>query len=265
MKLHCITEGDFKKPPLLLLHGLLGMSDFWLPFIGKWKSDFFVIAPDLRNHGKSPHHEDFSYDVMVEDLLELFATMKITSAHVVGHSMGGKVGMLLALKYPEFVRSLIVVDIAPVNYKEPDVNIQNIIQLINVFTPQAFFNVTQIQQFFATHHVDTKTVQILLKNLRKNPSTRKYEWKSNANGLVNHIKELLDFPSLNTKTHIPALIVKGAKSTYVKDEHLSVIRSYFPNSQVVELDEADHWVHVDQPELFIDICNQFLLYHADLT
>ncbi|MCX7697228.1 MAG: alpha/beta fold hydrolase [Bacteroidales bacterium] len=259
MKLYCISRGNPQNPALILLHGLLGMSDFWIPLINKWEKNFFVLAPDLRNHGRSPHVDNSSYEAMVDDIVELFSSNKIPSAHVIGHSMGGKVAMVLAFKYPSLLDSLVVVDMAPVKYEELSQEFKKIFYIVNHFAPQHYPNLTEIYQTFVLQGIEEKYVQLLLKNIRKNPITSRFEWKFNLSSLLSFEKEFSDFPIPVTQSSVPTLFIRGSLSSYLTENHVPIIHQYFPQNQIVTIPNAGHWVHVDQPDLFFNICNHFLI------
>lgn len=248
--------------PLMILHGLLGMSDNWVTFARtvSEKAHFQVIIPDMRNHGQSFHHPVHTYDALVSDVVELMDQLSITSAHLLGHSMGGKAAMAMALLHPERVKSLIVVDISPVPYR-----VYHHAQLFDVLLSTdllAFRRRIDIQRYLEERVIDSRQVGLLMKNVKE--LTRQiYAWKMNVNALWNNLDHILDFPYSNLTFNKNVLWIIGGKSNYVLSGHDDVMRGFFPNVHHCLIEEATHWVHVDAPEIFEKCVIDFLEEQKD--
>ena len=148
--------------PLIVLHGLFGSLDNWMTLAKKWSNDFEVYLVDQRNHGQSPHSDQFSYPLMADDLKQLMDQLGLESAILMGHSMGGKTVMEFSMKYPEMVEKLIVVDIAPVSY---NVHHYTIIDALKSVPLEDISSRKEAEEFLSRYIKDFGTRQFLLKNL----------------------------------------------------------------------------------------------------
>lgn len=246
MKLFFRKSGSGR--PLVILHGLFGISDNWAGLAKQWAEHFTVYAVDLRNHGQSPHADEWNYTVMAEDLLELFGDEKLSDVTLLGHSMGGKAAMRLALDYPMAVSKLIVSDIAPKAYAENNRHVVN--ALLNVQIDQ--LNSRKEAEAILTAELnDNGTVQFLLKNLfwRENPDgTKKLGWRLNldviARNLI-HVGEATDWPA---PCEVETLFIRGERSNYILPEDEPEIKRIFPNAEILTIPNAGHWVHADNPK-----------------
>jgi esterase len=255
-------------PALVILHGLYGSSDNWMTIGRAFSKNYTVFIPDLRNHGKSPHIKDHTYKLLVDDLLEFFCFHKISNAIIIGHSMGGKLAMLFSLTNPEFVKSLIIVDIAPKRYTLLQDLSRQIIQHLNIINAYLSVDLTgketrdEVEVEFSNYIKDTKERQFLLKNLVRDG--KGFRWAINVKAISNALPEIMDGPDFektqsnsNTVT-FPTLFVKGEKSDYLQEIDLGPIKKLFPHSDMVTIPGAGHWVHAEQPVQFIDAINNFL-------
>jgi esterase len=240
--------------PLIILHGLLGSLDNWHALGKRLGSAFMVLAVDQRNHGRSPHSDVFTYAAMADDVLELLDHRRITSAHVLGHSMGGKTAMQLALSRPDRVDKLVVVDIAPRAYPRLHDEILDALMLIDL---PAFDSRQQVDDELSKKIPDFAVRQFLMKNLART-SAGGFIWKANlpaiyANyaGIAQEISSPRPFPN-------PTLFIKSNRSGYVLDSDAPSIKSLFPRGQITGVD-AGHWIHAEAPDLFYDIVLRFLL------
>lgn len=252
MELHFRMLGD--GPPLILLHGLLGSLHNWLPLARKFAVRFKVFAVDQRNHGLSPHSPDFGYDHMARDLHELMNAQGLTSAHVLGHSMGGKTAMQFALLYPDQVEKLVAVDISPKAHVPRQTGT---LQALLALELGKFQHRGEMDAALAASVPDDELRQFLLTNVARDNSGA-FHWKANLSAIWENRRLLgaaleADRPCTN-----PALFIRGGKSDYVTDADLDLIRRLFPRAAMQTIPEAGHWVHADAPEEFTKAVMEFL-------
>lgn len=251
MKLFFREIGQGK--PLLILHGLWGASENWLPVAHLLQQQFKIILPDIRNHGQSPHAEEMNYQAMSDDIIELIHDLHLPCPpSIVGHSMGGKILMTLLLKQPELVDKPLVVDIAPLSYSSKDGGSHNkIIHFMGTFDLSQYSSWTllkkAIQQYFPTE----RGQQLFLKNIRKTSSG--FQWKINHTAIGRHFDEISGNP--------PALPHASYDKdiTFVKGEHshlipgLECLQTQFPAARLIQIPGCGHWIHSEQPEKLAEI------------
>jgi pimeloyl-ACP methyl ester carboxylesterase len=239
--------------PLIILHGLFGQSDNWTSIARKLGEQFTVYTLDLRNHGQSGHHNEMNYDVMADDLLETIDHLGIQKMHLIGHSMGGKVAMLFALKYPERLKKLIIADIGPRFYKPHH---QKILQGLNQLDLGSLTSRTDAENELSQLIPDSGTRQFLLKNLYRN-NEGGFSWRFNLPVIteeIDHIGEQLPSGICTTST----LFFHGGKSDYIIPSDYSEILNYFPNAEFQIMQGAGHWLHAENPTEFIRITNWWI-------
>jgi pimeloyl-ACP methyl ester carboxylesterase len=239
--------------PILLLHGIFGSSDNWLTQARLLSAAFHTFAVDLRNHGQSPHDNAFDYPAMVEDVLEFMQEHGIADPVVIGHSMGGKVAMNLAVAHPEKIQKLVVVDIAPKQYNLEDYVILkglNALQLENITTRQ------EADDALAAHVPEPDVRQFLLKNLQRKPEGG-FKWKLNLPAISDNIRNIGLPLQFEGKYEKPTLFVRGARSNYIRDDDFDGIRKIFPAAEFETLD-AGHWVPAEKPREFVDLVMNWL-------
>src|SRR5688500_18073479 len=235
MKLFSREYGQGK--PFIILHGLFGSSDNCLTQAKLLATSYKVYTLDLRNHGQSPHDDAFDYKAMVQDLDEFMEEYQIRDSVLLGHSMGGKVAMNLALAHPDKLQKLIVVDIAPKPYNMEDyifLKGLNAIQLDKVTTRQDTDDAL-------AHYVDDGDVrQLLLKKLQRKPEVS-FKWKLNLPAMTRNILNIWKPLQVEGKFMMPNLFIRGSRSNYIKDHDFDRIRQIFPAAEFETLD-AGHWV-----------------------
>jgi len=241
--------------PIIILHGLLGASDNWLT-IGKQLAEaHMVYLLDMRNHGRSPHSEEFHYAIMAADVNEFMLDHEIRSAILIGHSMGGKVAMHLVLDYPHKISKLVVVDIAPKTYPLP--YFKNIIEtLINVDL-SGIKRRKEVDEQIAPNIPDSGERNFLLKNLVRNRGNT-FSWKVNLTALLDNVDNLSGEIYREEIFSNPALFIRGGNSNYVLDEDIPLIQSRFSQVEIVTILDAGHWLHVDAPEKFLEALTAFM-------
>jgi esterase len=239
--------------PLIILHGMLGTLDNWHTLSKRFATSYRVIAADLRNHGRSPHSDSLTYKAMAEDVLELMDSQHLDSSHIIGHSMGGKVAMTLALANPTRVSRLIVVDIALRSYRRVHGELLDALMSINL---TRFQSRQQVDEELAPKIPDRAVRLFLMKNLARNESGS-FFWKANLATISKNDEELsieIDAPAPFLK---PTLFVKGKRSDYIVESDTPSIQRLFPNARIETVD-AGHWVHAEAPASFAEIVEQFL-------
>ena len=257
MHLNAIDSGADSPdhlPPLLILHGLLGSARNWGAVVKALGEGRRVLALDLPNHGSSPWTEVMDYPFMAREVAKVIEHLG-GRAVVMGHSMGGKAAMVLALTRPELVERLVVVDIAPVGYTHtfaPYVKAMRGAPLASAHSR------AEVEAYLATHIPDQGVRAFLMQNLEGGAGG--YRWRPNLAVLHAHMDDILAFPRVEDGVHYdgPTLFVAGATSDYIRPEHEDVIAHLFPQSETVEIPDAGHWVHADNPNGFMAVIAPFL-------
>ncbi len=269
MKLYFRETGQ--GAPLIILHGLYGSSDNWLTIARELSANFRVIVPDLRNHGRSPHSTEHSYPAMAADVLELMDDLAIGQCIVIGHSMGGKTAMHLACDVPHKITKLVIDDIAPINYSLLTGYSSLAVEHLNIADALLRTDLQQctrredIEQSWGAKIPEKNTRRFLLKNVQRD-DTNHYSWRINIHAIVQNLPNILngmDDLGLDNgnRVEIPTLFVKGERSPYIHPEIFPFIHQAFPNSQIITIPEAGHWLHVEKPDLFLAELVRFLLIH----
>ena len=254
MKLHFKQLGQGE--PLVFLHGLFGSSDNWLGIAPKLAENFRVILPDLRNHEASPHAAEMDFPLMAGDVAELLEACNLKQPTIIGHSLGGKVAMQLALSRPELLKALVVVDIAPQAYAPAH---NTIFAALRALDLNSFKLRSEIEAAMMAEIPELATRRFLLKNVGSTPEGRFY-WKFNLEGVYQNYPRLNEavVSTWQTTFDKPTLFVRGSKSDYISDMDWPEIQRHFPAAQLVTLPEAGHWVHADAPEDFTAAMQEFL-------
>jgi esterase len=241
--------------PVIILHGLFGMLDNWQT-IGRQLGDSFnVYIIDQRNHGKSPHAEAFSYPILADDLQHFMESNWIYQAHIIGHSMGGKTAMQFAMQYPDMVKSLHVIDIAPKKYTGGH---ELIIDTLNAIDLTKIQDRKEAETFMLQRIPDFGTRQFLLKNLTRNEINGNFEWKMNLAVLQREYDNILDNITegvFEGETHF----YRGANSDYIQAGDIEAMKQKFPTMTVDTIENAGHWVHAEQPKALYQLLQHYLL------
>lgn len=240
---------------LIILHGLLGSLDNWQSIAKHFSMHYRVYVVDLRNHGRSPHSKEFSYELLVSDILEFMKEHNIDKAHFIGHSMGGKTVMKLALEYPECVDKLVVADVAPVEYEDRHSAVFKALFAVNLDQLESRQQAEEIlRQYLGT---DESTIQFLMKGLYRDDDN-KFQWRFNVQSLYDAYDEISSGITSSKPFEGDTLFIKGEKSDYINAANFSEIVDLFPNNQLAEISGAGHWVHADNPKGFIEVVDKFL-------
>ena len=226
------------QSPLLIAHGLFGSARNWGVIARRLSDRGEVVGIDMRNHGDSPWMESHGYPDLAADLAEVIATALTPPADVLGHSMGGKAAMMLALGRPDLVRRLIVADIAPVAYghsQQPQIDAMRRVDLARIASRAGAEAMMQA----ASPEIAAFLLQSLdLANRR---------WKLNLDVLEAEMGRITGWPTVGGSFPGPALFLTGAESSYVRAEHRATIRALFPRARFVAIPGASHWLHADRP------------------
>ncbi len=251
--LYSKTEGIGK--PLLILHGFLGMSDNWKTLMVQYAAKGFQVhAIDLRNHGRSFHSHDFSYEVMVQDIYEYCKNHNLSKIDIIGHSMGGKVAMLFATKFPDLVNKLIVADIGSKFYPQHH---QSILAGLNAVDFSKKLSRIEVDEIVSKHIPDFGTRQFLLKSLYwQTPDQLAFRFNLEVFNLkINEIGKALPPTNFFTK---PTLFIRGGTSDYILDSDWANIQFHFPDSKLETIPNVGHWLHAENPRLFFEMTINFL-------
>jgi esterase len=249
---------NFKKTgqgaPLIILHGLFGSADNWFSIAKELESDFTLYLIDLRNHGDSPHSDEWDYDVMAKDINEFIEDQKIEAAFLMGHSMGGKTAMNFAMKYPEKVSKLIVADIAPRYYP---LHHQHILEGLNAVPIDSLKSRKEADDVLSQYITIPGIRQFLLKSLGRGDDGG-FVWKINLSVITEKIANVGTALESNTTFEKPTLFMGGEKSDYIRSEDKEEIDRLFPNSHIIYIKNAGHWLHAEQPAAVVETVKAFL-------
>lgn len=256
MRLHYREYGSYSDhhPTLIFLHGLLGSSSNWHSLARGVADNFHVIVPDLRNHGRSSHDGDVSYAAMAGDLAQLIDDQGLESVLLIGHSMGGKVAMWLALTQPDLVAGLVVVDIAPVAYPN---RFGVIYEALHAVDQAHIGSRAEADRILARYLDEVGLRQFLLQNLHQVEGV--WQWRMNLSALTRGMSEIVGFSLPDKPLYTgPTLFVHGGLSDYLQEGAKPVIRQLFPGARLRAIPQAGHWVYAEQPRAFSAILNEFL-------
>ncbi|MBB1312621.1 MULTISPECIES: alpha/beta fold hydrolase [Aliivibrio] len=239
--------------PLILIHGLFGSLDNLGLIARQFESSYQVISVDLRNHGLSFHSNEHNYDLLATDVIELMDHLSITSAHIIGHSMGGKVAMAIAGSSPEKINSLSILDMAPVSYPERkhDAVFAGLQRVIT--TPPTSRKEADV--LLSTSIIDPGVRQFLSKSLHKVNNTLTFRF--NVSTLFNQYSDIIGWHDITPFSgHV--LFIKGENSDYILPEHRASIMAQFPTAKAHVVNGTGHWLHAEKPETIYRIINRFI-------
>ena len=253
LQLHFEEFGSSNAKPLVVLHGFFASARNWRLIAKKLAEHFHVYVPDMRNHGSSPHSEIMDYPSMKADVKAFLVQHKINRPYVLGHSMGGKVAMWLALNEPGLIEKPVIVDIAPVSYLH---SFDNIIQALMALPLEEITNRKQAEAALSESLPDLSFRQFLLQNLTL--INGQYGWRINLNIFKHSAPAITAFPDCTALTPYSeeCLFVVGGKSKHVEKQHFANIKAVFPEALIEVLPDSGHWLHAEQPEKFLAIVIQ---------
>lgn len=241
-------------PPLVLMHGLFGSASNWGSIARQLQDDYRLLVPDLRNHGQSPHDPDVSYAVMAVDVEAMLDEQGIEQAILVGHSMGGKVAMQVALTHPQRVLGLAVVDMAPVIYAH---DFEHIFAGFHAVDLERIEKRSEADGAMAQHIPMPGVRAFLQQNLQRGDDG--WEWRLNLDALQAGQRQITGFePPSGARFDGPAGFIHGADSDYLLPLHHGRVRELFPRAQICTVKGAGHWVYAEKPEGFAKCLQGFL-------
>lgn len=244
MKLNYKVKGESGEP-LVIIHGLFGSLDNWQTLANKLSDKFKVYLVDLRNHGKSPHSDEHSYELMAEDLKEFFEDNFLSDVNLIGHSMGGKTALFFADRYPKYLAKLMIVDIGVKGYPPHHTEI---LKGLNAIPQGEFSSRSQADEILVNYVPDFATRQFLLKNLTRDEH-KKLIWKMNLPVLENYISEM-GTELLIDKIELETVFIRGEVSNYIIESDYDSLKELLPNSSIITAEKAGHWVHAEAPAFF---------------
>jgi pimeloyl-ACP methyl ester carboxylesterase len=242
--------------PLIILHGLFGQSDNWNTLAKRFgENGFCVFTIDQRNHGLSPHSEEWNYKVMADDLKEFIETHQLKNPVLLGHSMGGKTVMFFELMYPGIAKQIIVADIAPRAY-EP--HHDSVLKALNAVDFSKVKTRKEAEAVMNEHIQDFGTKQFLLKNIY---------WRDNVNNIMDwrfNLKVIdknydnIGVEAPHSSSDVETLFMRGERSNYINEKDLADIEKRFPNYKLVTIPGSGHWIHAEKPNEFFDEVMKFI-------
>ncbi len=251
MKLHYKAIGEGK--PLIILHGLFGSGDNWQTLARRYSDEYEVFLVDQRNHGHSPHTEEFSYQLMAEDLAEFVEDQRFDEFAVMGHSMGGKTAMVYAMEFDQGLDQLIIVDMAPKSYP---VNHGAIMKGLKKADFTKLSSRKEVIEHMMRYENNQATLQFLAKNLYW-IEKGKLAWRFNVDAIDREMMHLVGQP-VEGESHVQTLFIRGGQSNYILVEDEGLLKTNFPFSTLFSIENAGHWVHAEDPETFYEISRSFL-------
>jgi esterase len=253
MKLHSNILGEGK--PLLILHGFLGMSDNWKT-LGKdfAEAGYQVHLIDQRNHGRSPHSEEFNYLLLAKDVKAYIDAHALEECVLMGHSMGGKTAMTAASLFPNLFEKLIVVDIAPKYYAPHH---QQILEGLTAINNANLSSRGDAEELLAGYIKEAAVRLFLLKNLYWKKKEQ-LALRMNLESLIENIEEVGQALPEDYSFGKPTLFIKGERSNYIKEEDEQLIKKHFPEAVITGIPKAGHWVHAENKKAFFEAVMHFL-------
>ncbi|MFM8634394.1 MAG: alpha/beta fold hydrolase [Planctomycetia bacterium] len=242
-------------PAVVILHGLFGSKRNWASIARRLAERHRVITVDLRNHGESPWDDRHDYPAMAADVARLIERQVGGPAAVLGHSMGGKAAMLLALDRPDLVERLVVVDIPPARSSGSLIGALSAMQAVPLVS---FQRRTEVEAALEQTIPDRAIRSFLVLNLVGGPGGLR--WTVHLDALEQNMEAILGFPMIPEGRHVsaPALFLVGERSDYVRPEHHAEIKRLFPAAVIEVIAGAGHWPHADAPGPFLDAVTRFL-------
>lgn len=247
--LHFRETGE--GPPLVLIHGLFGSLENLGGLARPLAERFRVYSVDLPNHGRSPHSEGATLASMAAQLSQWLQERGLASARLLGHSLGGKVAMELALSQPEKVERLLVMDIAPSAYKNRH---QSVFEGLQAIQPERLATRAEAEEILNGHVAEPGVRSFLLKNLVKSGSG--FQWRMNLPELARAYPQLIAENRSGSFT-APTLFVKGGRSDYLQEQHGPDVHSRFPHAQFKVVADAGHWLHAEKPAIVAALAMRF--------
>lgn len=256
-KMDQMVSLNYKKagegPALIILHGLFGSLDNWATLARTWANEFTVYQVDLRNHGKSPHTDTHTIPDMAADIIGFIRQHEITNPVLLGHSMGGKVAMEVALQEPPVIRGLIIADIGAQRYPRGHDYIFDAIRSIDL---DEMSSRKEIESKLSEFIENEGEVLFMSKNMDRTRDG--FKWKINVDTLEQDYEEIIQSIDPGRVFNKPVLLLRGEKSHYVQSKDLDLLKEFFPRIRIEDIAGAGHWLHADNPEAFDEHVRKFM-------
>lgn len=240
--------------PVVLLHGLFGSLDNLGVISRALRHQFDVLSIDLPDHGQSSHSNRFNYDDYAQQVIKTINHNDIQSPAILGHSMGGKVAMHIALHYPDAISKLIVADIAPVRYSPRHSNVFKALQSVNL---NSISSRKDAEQMMAQHIEEQGVIQFLIRSLAKTESGG-FTWRFNLDLLLRDYDDISMEVTHTLPFNKPTLFIKGGNSNYITQEHRPIIHQLFPRATAKIMQGVGHWLHAEKPAVFAKLVADFI-------
>ena len=256
MQLYSSISGQQQGPVVILLHGLFGMGSNLSMIARALVDQYCVHSLDLRNHGRSPAADQMSFSDMAGDVIDYMDAQGIDHCHLLGHSLGGKVAMQVALLAPERVARLIVADIAPVSYQG---NHDDVFAGLNAVDLPSLKRRSDAEQVLTEHITDPGVRQFIIKSLYRD-NNQQFQWRLNVQGIQNcyeQLRQALVAPAGQPFSG-PVLFIKGELSRYIMPEHRDAIVALFPSADLKMIQKTGHWLHAEKTVAFNRLVVNFL-------
>lgn len=250
--LNSIEQGE--GFPVVLIHGVFGSASNLGNLARVLAENFRVISVDLRNHGDSPRDDVMDLPALAQDVIALLDALSIRQAHIVGHSLGGKIGMQIALNFPACINRLVVADISPVKYEGSH---ERILKGLEVLHNSTLVSRSAADKILADYEANPGVRGFLLKNLYRK-ADGSYGLKLNVPALLANYSEKLTAAPAGSAFDGEVLFIKGETSAYMQENHRETICRLFPNAQFRVIAGAGHWLHADKPAEFNRLVLDFL-------
>ncbi|HOW25648.1 MAG TPA: alpha/beta fold hydrolase [Bacteroidales bacterium] len=238
--------------PLILLHGVFGMSDNWVTVGRRLGAHFSVFIPDQRNHGHSPHNEAHNYYALADDVLEFMDEHNLQDAAIIGHSMGGKVAMCVALEASHRINKLVIIDISPKQYpvRQEHIGILHAMRSVDL---SQLTSRQEAETLFQEYPLSDRMRYFILKNLNRDHAGR-FFWRINLGALEANLEGISGSIPIRGSYAGPVLVIRGGDSDYITEADGPFFSFSFPNYRMTTIAGASHWVHADRPEeLFTEV------------
>tara|TARA_S200000501_G_scaffold378178_1_gene439573 strand:+ start:5579 stop:6397 length:819 start_codon:yes stop_codon:yes gene_type:complete len=256
-----LAEPRTNDSPVVLIHGLLGMGRNLGALARSLADDYSILSVDLLNHGRSPRTDVMDFTLLANSVVNLLTDLGIAKAHFIGHSLGGKVAMTIALNYPDQTDKCIIADIAPVTYA-PEHN--DLFALLSAIDLSQYRQRAELQAHLTKQLKDASVIQLLLQNLKR--SRTGWQWQMHLPAIIasyDALREGIHLPENGQQANCPCLFLCGGQSHYWRDEYEVQARKLFSFAQFHTIASASHWLHIERPEQFNTKVADFLAFADD--
>lgn len=243
--------------PLIILHGIFGVSDNWVTFAREVQDHFHVFIPDQRNHGQSPHDPTFNYFALCADLHDFIEQHELENPIVLGHSMGGKVAMRFALENQDMLKALIIADISMRTYQRRFRHLDMIDAMLSVDFENAKSR-RDVEKQLEGKIKEKRVRQFAMKNLYRRDRSGEFAWRLNLEAINLNMDEVFEGIQSEDIFEKPTLFIRGGDSDYIKYEDFDQIYRNFPKADIKTIEGAGHWLHADKPDEFLQYFNDFV-------